>query len=232
MQPGDTTGTGGADQGPGWRRRAGLVAVALLGLVAAGCGSGSGSSGATASTITIPLHLTTTIPTAPTSTAPRPHLVLGPDGLGAVNVGDPEAQVVATVTQALISSPKTLAGVCPGTTEEEWSDLAVEFSGGVMTGYRYLRGGFPTGGTTTTVPKALQDLPPIPWIYTATGATLGSPLAVVKAQYPKADFTTEQGGAVTVAGTQSGDRLFLGFFSTKTTALLAEVKGGHPCGDV
>lgn len=228
------SGEHAGDRGPGRGRRAALAVTAVLAVAAAACSSGPSSTSASRTTTSL-LHFTTTTPTVPKSTVPLPKLTLGADGLGAVSVGEAQSQVVATVTQALSgTTPKTLAGVCPNTTEEDWDDLAVEFSGGVMTGYRYLRGGFPTdpSAPTTTVPKKLQGLPPIPWLYTATGATLGSVLATVKVQYPKSDFTTEQGGAITVAGSQSGDRLFLGFFSTKSTATLTEVKGGNPCGDV
>jgi hypothetical protein len=57
-------------------------------------------------------------------------------------------------------------------------------------------------------------------------------LAEVRPLYPPEAFSAEQGGRIAVAGTKTGDRLFLGFFDQAPSTPLTEIKGGNPCGDV
>jgi hypothetical protein len=131
------------------------------------------------------------------------------------------------MVRSLGRSNDTAAGVCPGRTEVEWGDLSLEFSAGVLAGYRYNEGGFPALGTTRPPPG-----PPRPLLTTATGATLGMTLAQVRPLYPNSAFSEEQGGAIVQSGTTIGDRLFLGFFESTPSTQLTEIKGGAPCGDV
>jgi hypothetical protein len=163
----------------------------------------------------------------PGSVHPTGSLVLGADGVGTVAVGTPEANAVTTMDQSLGRSTATAAGVCPGRTEVEWGDLSLEFSAGVLAGYRFDVGGFPALGTHRP-PSA----PPQPPLTTGAGATLGMPLAEVEPLYPRRAFSEEQGGAIVEPGTTSGDRLFLGFFESASSTPLTEIKGGAPCGDV
>jgi hypothetical protein len=192
-----------------------MSSVCTLVLVAgllAGCG---GSGGRSAST-------TSSSPVSATG------VILGADGLGIVQSGDAQAPAVRAVSRYL--GPPTRAAVpgpCTGTTEVEWNDLSVEFSHGVLDGYRYIEGGLPDTGTLH--PLAGSGTPVL---RTATGATLGMTLARVRTLYPASAFSEEQGGAIVVAGATSGERLFLGFFSTTPTTPLTEIKGGGTCGDV
>lgn len=163
----------------------------------------------------------------PGTVQPSPSLVLGADGVGTVLVGTPRADAVAAMVRSLGRSNDTAAGVCPGRTEVEWGDLSLEFSAGVLAGYRYNEGGFPALGTTRPPPG-----PPRPLLTTATGATLGMTLAQVRPLYPNSAFSEEQGGAIVQSGTTIGDRLFLGFFESTPSTQLTEIKGGAPCGDV
>lgn len=107
-------------------------------------------------------------------------------------------------------------GVCPGTSEVAWHDLTVEFADGRFAGYRDRA----TGARSA------------PRLETAVGATLGMTFARTRALYAPGDVTMAHGGAIVVAGTRTADRLFLGFFDDLPTTRLAEIKGGHPCGDV
>ena len=163
------------------------------------------------------------------SPSPSPTLagpVLGADGLGVVSVGDPQAAAVATMTKYLGAPTTTTPGDCSGTTEVQWHDLSLEFSGGSLAGYRYLRG-LPMVGSTNPPTSG----PGTPLLKTATGATLGSTLAQVGDLYPPNDFSMEQGGAIVVTGASPGNRLFLGFFDKAPAAQLSEIKGGGTCGD-
>ena len=159
------------------------------------------------------------------SEAPSDGLVLSPDGLGVVKTGDSESSVVSTMSQYLGSPTSTTSGDCSGTTEVQWKDLSLEFSNGVLDGYRYLRGGLATEGTEHPTTGAGSPL-----LKTATGATLGMTLGDIRLLYPATDFSEAQGGAIVVRSI-NGDRLFLGFFSNAPSTALVEVKGGQTCGD-
>lgn len=177
-----------------------------------GCGRSDGGSAST----------TTSSATSATG------VVLGADGLGIVQTGDAQTPAVQAVSRYLGAPTKTTTpGPCSGTTEVEWSDLSLEFSHGVLDGYRYLEGGLSDAGTFH---------PPTgsgtPVLKTATGATLGMTLVDVRPLYPASAFSEVQGGAIVVPGTKTGERLFLGFFSTIPTTPLTEIKGGSTCGDV
>lgn len=196
----------------GRRRRLGLCALLVVAGFLAGCG---GSGGQSAST------------TGSSSTSAT-GVVLGADGLGVVLTGDAQIPAVQTVTRYLGVPMKTVTpGPCSGTTEVEWSDLSLEFSHGILDGYRYLEGGLSDVGTFHP-----PTGPGTPVLKTATGATLGMTLAEVRILYPASAFSEEQGGAIAVAGTKTGERLFLGFFSTTASTPLTEIKGGSTCGNV
>ena len=152
--------------------------------------------------------------------------VLGSDGLGIVGMGTTQTVAVADMAPYLGSPTTTTSGVCKNTTEVQWGDLSLEFTTGRLTGYRYLRGGLAAVGTSPR-PTGSGD----PSLMTATGATLGMTLSQVRSLYPPGDFSQEQGGAIVVPGTTTGDRLFLGFFASHPSTPLTEVKGGSPCGD-
>lgn len=193
------------------RRRLGTSALAvILGGGLAGCG-GSGS------------HSTTTSSTALST----PGVVLGADGLGVVHTGDAQASAAQTMVHHIGPITTETPGPCPGTTEIEWSDLSLEFSRGVLDGYRYLEGGLSSAGELHP-----PTGPGSPVLTTATGATLGMTLAEVRPLYPAGDFTMEQGGSIVVPGSKAGDRLFLGFFSSASSTPLTEIKGGSTCGNV
>lgn len=165
-------------------------------------------------------------PGSASATPPSNPIVLGPDGLGAATVGEPQAGAVAAVSAVLGPPTATTPGDCRGTTEVEWNDLSLEFSGGAPQGYRYREGGLPSGS-----PTPVPTEPGIPLLKTAAGATLGMTLAELRPLYPASDFANEQGGAIRVAGTTSGDRLLLGFFDGAPSTPLTEIKGGSTCGD-
>jgi hypothetical protein len=153
-------------------------------------------------------------------------VILGPDGLGVVQIGASEASAVSTMTHYLGAPTSTTPGDCPARTEVQWQDLSLEFSKGTLMGYRYLRGGLAAVGS---------EHPPTgrgtPLLRTSTRATLGTNLAQVRSLYPPRAFSEEQGGVIVVDGTTNGDRLFLGFFENSPSTPLTEIKGGSPCGD-
>ncbi len=164
----------------------------------------------------------------PTTIAPATGVVLGADGLGIVQTGDAQSPAVQAVSRYLGTPTKTTtAAPCEGKTEVEWSDLSLEFSHGVLDGYRYMEGGLSDAGTFHP-----PTGPGTPVLKTATGATLGITLVDVRPLYPTNAFSEVQGGAIVVPGTKTGERLFLGFFSTTPTTPLTEIKGGSTCGDV
>jgi len=209
------------------KRRSRLLILGLPPLTLAfllfGCGSNaSPSSGATAKAST---SSSTTASTASRSMA-LSGPVLGPDGLGVVDVGTTQAGAVATVVRYLGSPTKTTLGVCKNTTEVQWKDLSLEFTSGTLTGYRYLRNGLPVVGTSEHSTGSGHPL-----LKTSAGATLGMTLSQVRSLYPPEDFSYEQGGAIVVPGTPIGNRLFLGFFASDPSTPLSEIKGGSPCGD-
>jgi hypothetical protein len=193
-------------------RRLGVCTVVLVAGLLAGCGgSGSGSSSTTTS-----------------SAASAKGVVLGTDGLGIVQTGGAQTPAVQAVSRYLGPPTKTTTpGPCNGTTEVEWSDLSLEFSHGVLDGYRYMEGGLSDAGAFHP-----PTGPATPVLKTTNGATLGMTLAEVRPLYPASAFSEVQGGAIVVFGTKSGERLFLGFFSTTPTTPLTEIKGGNTCGDV
>jgi hypothetical protein len=132
---------------------------------------------------------------------------------------------LSTVTT--MTTPSSYApGACIGSTEVEWSDLSLEFQGGFLQGYRYLRGGFGQIGSLNPPPTG----PAVPLLTTAAGATLGMTLAQAQRLYPASDFTMEHGGTIQVSG--SSGTLSLEFGSNDPTTRLGEIKGGQPCGDV
>lgn len=161
-----------------------------------------------------------------TSTTTLSPVLLGPDGLGVVQMGASQSAAVSAITKQLGAPTATTPGDCKSTTEVQWYDLSLEFTSGRLTGYRYLRGGLAAVGKNTH-PTGDGD----PLLKTATGVTLGMPLSGVRNVYPAGDFSTEQGGAIVVPGVVGGDRLFLGFFSDSVSTQLTEVKGGTPCGN-
>jgi photosystem II stability/assembly factor-like uncharacterized protein len=173
-------------------------------------------------------HWTAHVPRTGVVEAVQADVVLGADGLGVVKVGASQAKAVATVRRYL--GPPTVTttrGVCPGRTEVEWNDLALEFYRGNLAGYRYMRGGLTHAGSLTKTSSPLT-----PPLRTATGATLGMTLAQVRPLYPAGDFSEEQGGSINVPGTKSGDHLRLEFFSDTASTPLEEIKGGITCGDI
>ena len=187
--------------------------LAALAVVLGGCGGSGGQSSES---------------TTSSSSASTTRVVLGADGLGVIQTGAAQTLGVQTVSRYLGAPTKTSApGPCKGTTEVEWSDLSLEFSHGVLDGYRYLEGGLSDSG---------MFLPPTgpgtPVLKTATGATLGMTLAEVRPLYPAGDFSEEQNGSILLAGTKVGERLFLGFFSSTRSTPLIEIKGGNTCGNV
>jgi hypothetical protein len=189
-----------------------VCALAVVAGFLAGCG---GSGGGSAST------------TTSAATSAR-GVVLGADGLGIVQTGDVQTPAVRAVSRYLGTPTKTTTpGPCNGTTEVEWSDLSLEFSHGVLDGYRYMEGGLSDAGAFNS-----PTGPGTPVLKTATGATLGMTLAEVRPLYPASAFSEVQGGAIVVLGTKSRERLFLGFFSAAPTTSLTEIKGGSTCGDV
>jgi hypothetical protein len=199
-----------------------IAATITLGVIG-GCGGPARTAKST------PLATTSTEPTTtpPTSTTLPPQgLVLGPDGFGVVQAGDSQSSAVSTMTHYLGSPTSTTPGDCSGTTEVQWNDLSLEFSKGTLDGYRYLRGGLPAAGTEHPLSGTGNPL-----LKTATGATLRMTLTQVQLLYPAGDFSEEQGGSIVVAGTKSGDRLFLGFFENTPSTPLTEIKGGETCGD-
>ncbi len=196
----------------GHSRRLGVFRLVLVAGFLAGCGASGGQS------------VSTTSSSATSATG----VVLGADGLGIVHTGDAQTPAVRTVSRYLGAATKTTTpGPCNGTTEVEWSDLSLEFSHGILDGYRYLEGGLSDLGTFHP-----PTGPGTPVLKTATGATLGMTLVEVRTLYPVDDFSEEQGGAIVVAGTKTGERLFLGFFSTTPSTPLTEIKGGSTCGNV
>ena len=206
------TAEGLATMPSGRSRRLGVCTLVFATGFLAGCG---GSGGGSASTTTS---------SATTATG----VVLGADGLGIAQTGDAQSQAVQAVSRYLGTPTKTTTpGPCNGTTEVEWSDLSLEFSHGVLDGYRYLEGGLSDAGTFHP-----PTGPGTPVLRTTTGATLGMTLVEVRPLYPAGAFSEVQGGAIVVPGTKTGERLFLGFFSTTPTTPLTEIKGGSTCGDV
>jgi hypothetical protein len=194
------------------RSRLGVCTLVVVAGLLAGCGgSGSGSSTTTTS-----------------SAASAKGVVLGADGLGIVQTGDAQTPAVQAVSRYLGPPTKTTTpGPCNGTTEVEWSDLSLEFSHGVLDGYRYMEGGLSDAGAFRP-----PTGPGTPVLKTATGATLGMTLAEVRPLYPAGDFSEEQNGSILLAGTKAGERLFLGFFSSTRSTPLIEIKGGNTCGNV
>jgi hypothetical protein len=153
-------------------------------------------------------------------------MTLGPDGLGIVTVGDSQESVMTIMTKALGAPTATVGGGCLDRIEVHWGDLSLEFHSGTLDGYRYLNGAQTLMGSKAPIP-----MPNTPLLRTATGATLGMPLAKVRALYPPDAFSLEHDGSISLAGTTPGDRLLLSFFATNPTTPLWEIKGGAPCGD-
>jgi hypothetical protein len=154
-------------------------------------------------------------------------ITLDADGLGIVRVDETQAGVVTTMTQSLGPPSDTTAGACHGRTEVEWHDLSLEFSSGVLAGYRYPRGGLAAVGTLNR-----PGGPSNPSLKTAAGVTLGMTLAEVRPHYAPNEFSEEQGGSISVPGAATGDRLFLLFGRNVPSTPLVEVKGGEPCRDI
>lgn len=165
---------------------------------------------------------TTSTPTS--ATLPPEGLVLDPDGLGAVKAGDDESGAVSTMVQYLGPPTSTTPGDCIGRTEVQWNDLSLEFSNGVLDGYRYQRGGLTAVGIEHPPTGAGNPL-----LKAMTGVTLGMTLGAVRLLYPPGDFSEVQGGAILVPSFNG--ELFLGFFSDASSTPLTEVKGGRTCGD-
>ena len=184
--------------------------------------------GTSSSLAVTPSSTTSEVPTTSVTppTTSLTHVLLEPDGLGVVSAGEPQSLAVSTLTKYLGTPTGTTAGDCTGTTEVEWSDLVVEFDQGVLSGYRYLKGGWAQLGNTNPPPPTAS-----PVLKAATGATLGMTQEQVRGLYPSSDYSTEEGGAVLVSGTYKYDRLSLLFFSPEASTPLMEIKGGGTCGD-
>jgi hypothetical protein len=109
-----------------------------------------------------------------------PHLEA--DGIGTVQFGLPKARAVSELSN-LFGPPSARfvnSGCSPRCAEVAWGELYAEFRLGKLSGYRYLRNGWP--------PKTYAHRPPppkvvSPKIATSKGITLGSTLAQVKAAY-------------------------------------------------
>src|ERR1039458_7846649 len=153
-------------------------------------------------------------------------LILGPDGLGIVRVGAGQSTAMTAMTKYLGRPSRTTTGGCLYRTEVEWNDLSLEFYSGHLSGYRYLRGGLPTDGTSIN-----PSGPTTPLLVTATRVMLGITLSIVRTHYPAGDFSYEEGGAIVVPGVSAGDRMALLFFEDLPTSALVEIKGGQTCGD-
>ena len=180
---------------------------------------------------TAPATTTTTSPSAngtSPSTNPSTGVVLGPDGLGVVQTGDPESVVTGTLSHYLGAPTAEPAAVCTGRTEVEWDDLALEFSDGQFTGYRYLPGGLGANREGSDQPTG----PATPALLTAAGATLGTTLSELQALHEPGSLTAAQGGSFVEDGAKAGDRLALELGGTTPTSPVVEIKGGSTCGDV
>ncbi len=199
------------------------MAVLVISALVAACGVSASEHAARSSSPTT----ATEVPHATSSSvAPTAGIVLGPDGVGTVTVGESQARAIATMTGSLGAPLAIGDGGCHGRAEVHWGDLSLEFSGGTFAGYRYLNGPQTLLGATTSVPK-----PNTPLLRTATGATLTMTLAQVRPLYPASDFGMAHDGSIAVRGTIPGDRLLLSFFGTNPATPLWEIKGGAPCGD-
>jgi len=83
--------------------------------------------------VTAPSSSSTTTATAPTTTTTAPltkeAVVLAPNGLGPVRIGDPAASAVARLTQALgpadKETPAAAGASCGATRSLQWADLQV-----------------------------------------------------------------------------------------------------------
>lgn len=158
----------------GRSRRLGVCTLVVVTGFLAGCG---GSGGGSAST-------TTSSATSATG------VVLGADGLGIAQTGDAQTPAVQAVSRYLGAPTKTTTpGPCDGTTEVEWSDLSLEFSHGVLDGYRYREGGLSDAGTFHP-----PTGPGTPVLKTATRATLGMAPVEVLPLYLTSAFSEVQGG--------------------------------------
>lgn len=193
-----------------------MVAISL-----AGCG------GATAVNSTHPPTTNAKAPPSPSSAlVTSSRIALGPDGVGAVTVGESQTGAMSTMRRYFGAPVVAGDGGCPGRTEVHWGDLSAEFFRGTFAGYRYLNGPQTLMGAEAPVPKLNT-----PALMTANGATIGMALAQVRALYPPNDFGLEHDGSITVPGALSDDRLLLSFFGTGPSTPLWEIKGGAPCGD-
>jgi hypothetical protein len=121
---------------------------------------------------------------AVTASGGRSAATLTPDGIGAVRFGLTKARAVEEL-DALFGAPAA-RGINTGCgrryTEAVWGDLAAEFRAGTFSGYRYSAGGYPL----TTPGSPHESSPPktrSPRLATATGISLGSTLAELRAAY-------------------------------------------------
>ena len=155
--------------------------------------------------------------------------VLRANDLGAVAFGTPEADAVNRLNALL--GPPTWRGVNPGCgprwTEVVYEDrLAAEFRSGTFTGYRYAAARQIAG--MFGAPRAIVT-PAFPSLTTATGISLGSTLAQVRAAYP---------GALRFAGTdrhRTRDGIVFVDNARRSPAALSsriiEIKTFGTCGD-
>jgi hypothetical protein len=129
---------------------------------------------------TLLLTLVGAAPAAPVAT-------LRPDGIGNLHFGLSKRRAVAELS-ALFGAP-TARGVNTGCgaryTEVDWGDLAAEFRSNVFSGYRYLVGGYRFNLRRAPAPTSKVA---VPSLRTATGVSLGSTLAELRAVYGALSF--------------------------------------------
>ena len=115
--------------------------------------------------------------------------LLGPEGIGPVRFGLPEARAVVEL-RARFGVPASLGvntGCGPRFAEVEWGDLTAEFRSHHFIGYRYAKGGYPL--VTPGSPHPRHSLGTRwPKLSTANGISLGSTLGQLRAAYAVVRF--------------------------------------------
>lgn len=151
-----------------------------------------------------------------------PLYVLGANGIGKAQFGEPKATAVQQLVDLLgrPTASQASSGCGPRYSEVEWGDLAAEFRFGFFSGYRYLDGGL-------LGDYGLKSLPVTPRLGTAHEVTLGSTLGQVRTVF----------GPLRVVGTnrsEASDGLIFyddaQTFPDPSGSLIVEIKIGT-CGD-